>query len=476
LTGLIDGPHKYISLPDPELYDIGADPREARNLVAERRETAVAIDKKLAEFVRRTAAGSGASRRELSPSDVKKLTSLGYVSSFSSKAPAMTDPKRAIDMYIEVIALKDLLARKDFRQAGERLAAVLAANPGLDLPDIYDIRYQVLKNTGRAAESLDVLRQAIARFPEREAFKVYLAMDLIEAGQPDKARDFCRELVAADETMTAAHVLLGDAEDLLNEPDAALASYERAAALEPQNGTVQAKIAALLARTGSLARAQAILQSLESRRDVVESEEFGEAMSALGGALLSSGDGGRAIELYRRATVLSPEKPGAWLNLGGAYFALGDHAAALENFERSVAIDETFAPGWSNIGQVYLIRLTEGADGATAEKARGYFDKAIGLDPGLAAAWNGRGSVSMTLGRADQAVRDYEQAIRLDPGLLDAYINVAIALREQGRYAEALRHLQACKERLSPRLAAGDRDEIDRLLAEIKALKDGRRP
>jgi hypothetical protein len=29
---------------------------------------------------------------------------------------------------------------------------------------------------------------------------------------------------------------------------------------------------------------------------------------------------------------------------------------------------------------------------------------------------------------------------------------------------------------LSPRLAAGDRDEIDRLLAEIKALKDGRRP
>jgi arylsulfatase A-like enzyme/Tfp pilus assembly protein PilF len=476
LTGLIDGPDKYTSLPDAELYDIEADPRETRNLAAERRETAVTIDKKLAEFVRTAAAGAGASRRELSPSDVTRLTSLGYVSSFSSKAQAMMDPKRAIGLYIEVVALKDLLAKKDFQRAGERLAAVLAGNPGLDLPDIYDIRYQVLKNSGRAAEALDVLRQAIARFPERESFKVFLAMDLIEAGQPDKARDFCRELVVADGSMTAAHVLLGDAEVLLNEPGAALASYEKAASLEPQNGTVQAKIATVLVKTGELAKARAILQTLENRRDVVESPDFEEAMSALGRALLSSGESDRALEVYRKATVLSPDKPGAWLNLGGAYFALRDYAAAQENFEKSVAVDEAYALGWSNIGQVYLIRLLEDRDAATAEKALDYFAKAIGLDPKLAPAWNGRASVRMTMGQAAQAVRDYEEAIRLDPDLLDAYFNVVIALRDQGRYSEALKYLQSCKDRLYPRLAAGDQEEIDRLLAEVKVLRDGREP
>ena len=474
LTGLIDGPLKYISLPDAELYDVDADPRETRNLLAERGETARAVDKKLGEFVQRTASGTGASRRELSASDVKKLTSLGYVSSFSSKAAVMTDPKRAIDVYAEVIALKDLLKKKDYQAADARLAAVLARNPGLELPDIYDVRYEIQKNSGRMPEALDTLRQAIAKFPERESFKIYLAVDLIEGGQPAKAKDFCLELVAENATMTAAHILLGDAEDLLDETDAALASYEKAAALEPQNRSVQAKIASLWVKKGDLAKAQAILEILAGEKAVVDSPDFEGAMSGLGQALLAAGEADRALELYRKATALSPENPAVWLNLGGAYFALGRYDLALENFERSVAIDKTFALGYSNIGLVYLMKLGEDKSQAVADQALGYFNKAIGLEPKLAVAWNGRASVGLTMGRTGEAVRDYERAIQLDPGLLDAYINITIALREQGRYAEALKYLGACKEKLYPRLAARDREEIDRIEAEIKALRGGR--
>jgi len=475
LTGLIDGPHKYISLPDAELYDVDADPRETRNLLAGSEETARAVDKKLGEFVRQAAeAATGASRRELSASDVKKLTSLGYISSFSSKPAKTTDPKRGIELYAEVGALKDLVAKGDFEEAEKGLAAVLARNPGLDLPDISDVRYQVLKNAGRETEALAALRQAIERFPERESFKVFLAMDLIEGGRPAEARDFCRALVAGDASMTAAHILLGDAEELLDEPDAALASYERAAALEPQNGPLQAKIAALWVKKGDLAKAQAILEGLGGRKAVVGSPEFSAAMSGLGLALLGAGEVDRALELYRKATLLSPESPAVWLNLGSAYFALGRYDEALESFEKAVALDKTFALGWSNIGQVHLMRLTGDNSQATADAAFGYFDKAIALEPKLAVAWNGRASVALMTGQADRAIRDYERAIELDPGLLDAYINISVALRDQGRYAEALKHLEACKAKLYPRLAAGDREEIDRLIAEVKALKGGR--
>ncbi|MGZ5497257.1 MAG: sulfatase-like hydrolase/transferase [Candidatus Aminicenantales bacterium] len=473
LTGLIDGPDKYISLPDAELYDVDADPRETRNLLAGRGETARAIDQKLAEFVQKSASGAGASRRELSPSDVKKLTSLGYVSSFSTKSAKATDPKRAIDLYAEVMALKDLVAAQDYRQAGERLAALEARNPGLELPDIFDVRYQVLKHGGRTPEALDVLRQAIARFPEKESFKIFLAMDLIEGGEPAKARDFCRELVAEDGTMTSAHVLLGDAEDLLGDTDAALASYEQAAALEPQNGTVRAKIASLWVKKGDLAKAQVLLEGLEGQKAVVDSPDFAAAMSGLGQALLASGETDRALALYRKATGLSPSSPAVWLNLGGANFALGDYDAALANFEKSVALDANFALGWTNIGQVYLMKLIRGNSPAAGDPAMGYFDKAIALEPKLAAAWNGRASVGLTMGRTGAAIRDYERAIELDPGLFDAYINITVALRGQGRYAEALKYLETCKERLYPRLPASDREEIDRLLAEVKALKGG---
>jgi arylsulfatase A-like enzyme/tetratricopeptide (TPR) repeat protein len=476
LIGLIDGPLKYISLPDAELYDVDADPRETRNLLAERGETARTIDKKLGEFVRRTASGTGAGRRDLSPSDVKKLTSLGYVSSFSSKAASRTDPKRAIDVYAEVVALKDLVKKKDYPGAEARLAAVLSRNPGLELPAIYDIRHEIQKNAGRMPEAIETLRQAIAKFPERESFKVFLAMDLIEGGEPAKAKDFCLALVAESPTMTAAHILLGDAEDILNETDAALASYEKASALEPQNRSVQAKIASLWVKKGDLAKAQAILDGLAGEKAVVDSPDFAGAMSGLCQALLAAGETDRALEIYRKATVLSPESPAVWLNLGGAYFALGRYDLALENFEKSVAIDKTFALGYSNVGLVYLMKLGEDKSPTVADEALGYFNKAIALEPKLAVAWNGRASVGLTMGRTSEAVRDYERAIQLDPGLLDAYINITIALREQGRYAEALKYLGACKERLYPKLAARDREEIERIEAEIKALRDGRWP
>ncbi|HMA54182.1 MAG TPA: sulfatase-like hydrolase/transferase [Acidobacteriota bacterium] len=474
LTGLIDGPHKYISLPDAELYDLDADPKEAGNLLADHGETARAIDKKLAAFVERSASGTGASRRELSPSDVKKLTSLGYVSSFSSKSAQATDPKRAIDLYSEVMTLKDLVTKKDDREAAERLAALTARNPGLELPDLYTVRYRLLRNSGRTAEALGVLRQAIDRFPERESFKIFLAMGLIESGKPAEAREFCLKLVAAEPTMSAAYVLLGDAEVALGDIDAALASTEKAAALEPQNGTVRAKIASLWTKKGDLAKAQSILESLEGLAAVVDSTDFQEAMSGLGGALLASGETDRALAVYRKATVLSPANPAVWLNLGGACFALGDYEGAQKNFEKSVALDAKFALGWSNIGQVYLMKVVQGNAPAAAGQALGYFDKALALEPKLAVAWNGRASAQLTMGRTGPAIRDYERAIELDPGLLDAYINITVALREQGRYAEALKYLEACKERLYPRLAAGDREEINRLLAEVKALKGGR--
>jgi tetratricopeptide (TPR) repeat protein len=474
LTGLIDGPFKFISLPEAELYDIDTDGGETRNLLAERGDTARAIDKELAEFVRRTATEGAASRRDLTSSDVKKLTSLGYVSSFSPKSAKMVDPKQGIDLYIEVMALKDLVAKKDFRTAEGRFAALLAAHPGLELPDLEDVRYHLLKAGGRSAEAMDVLRQAMARFPERESFKVFLAMDLIEAGEPAKARDFCRELAAADPSMASAYVLMGDAEGLLDETDGALASYEKAAALEPQKRAVRAKIASLWVRKGDLAKARALLEALEDQPAVVESADFTEALSSLGHALIAAGEAEQGLAVFRKATVLSPDNPAAWLNLGGAHFALGDYDAALEAFQRSVSLDAAFALGWSNIGQVHLMRLVSGLDPSAGGRALEYFDKALALEPKLAAAWQGRASVELTTGQAGQAVRDYEKAIAFDPGLVDAYINISLALREQGRYAEAAKQLETCKARLSSRLADKDRQEIDRLLAEIRALRDGR--
>src|SRR4030067_2539012 len=107
--------------------------------------------------------------------------------------------------------------------------------------------------------------------------------------------------------MTAAHILLGDAQERLNKVEPALLSSENALALEPQNGMIKVKVAGMLAKKGELSRAQAILEELESPRNIVQTPEYLEALSNLALQVLSAGDGERALALYRKATGINPE-------------------------------------------------------------------------------------------------------------------------------------------------------------------------
>jgi len=53
------------------------------------------------------------------------------------------------------------------------------------------------------------------------------------------------------------------------------------------------------------------------------------------------------------------------------------------------------------------------------------FDQALRLDPGLALAYNSRGSVYYDLGDYGRAIENFDQALRLDPGDDEAYDNRA---------------------------------------------------
>lgn len=350
--------------------------------------------------------------------------------------------------------------------------AVLSKNPGVDVPDVYEISYEIAKQNGKIKDGIEILKKAIGLFPDREGFKVFLAMEYIEAGDLTSAQDFCRRLLAENERMTSAYILLGDAEDRLNNVEASLLNYEKATGLEPQNGMIKAKLAGMLVKKGDLAKAQTMLDELASQPAVVKSSEYMEAISGLSQGFLASGEAEKALALAERATTLNPENPAVWLNLGGVYFSLKNYDLALRNFEKSLSLDKSFALAYSNIGLVYLSRFMAENDPTLAETALGYFNRAIRLNPSLAAAYSGRASILLATRQVDRAIGDYEMAIKLDPNMMDTYINICLALRQQGRYADALKYLDICKGRFYSQLAPQDREEIDHLYSEIKALKD----
>ena len=97
--------------------------------------------------------------------------------------------------------------------------------------------------------------------------------------------------------------------------------------------------------------------------------------------------------------------------------------------------DEHTAEAWFNIGYLLSPKNVEGGDFAEAIAA---YNKAIELNPNLAAAYNNRGVAKRNLGQYEAAIADYDAAIRLDSTYVAAYNNRGIAKMNLDQYEAAI--------------------------------------
>jgi tetratricopeptide (TPR) repeat protein len=95
-------------------------------------------------------------------------------------------------------------------------------------------------------------------------------------------------------------------------------------------------------------------------------------------------------------------------------------ARAQASFEQAVRQDPDFAEAHNNLA--FCLRK-QGSQ--NFQKSLEHYDKAIGLKPGLAAAYEYRGVLYMEMGRKADAEKDLATLKKLDPHLagdLEAYI------------------------------------------------------
>ncbi len=120
-----------------------------------------------------------------------------------------------------------------------------------------------------------------------------------------------------------------------------------------------------------------------------------------------------------------------WIDDGNRLFDLGRYPEALNAFERAIGLDPAFADAYEGKGSV-LYQLGRHAEALAA------YGQAIDLDPRYAMAYIGKGNVLYYLKRYSEALSFHDQAIQLDPTLTDAYLGKANVLYYLVRFAEAL--------------------------------------
>jgi tetratricopeptide (TPR) repeat protein len=289
-----------VRAPQPELYDVVADPAAARNLASTRARVVDGMASELDEFVRRTGGAADAARAKpsIDPALAERLAALGYVSGSSAPEATGVDPKGRIAvanaLHGAVVAVED----GAFQKAIPLLEQVTAAEPNIPLAQL---QLGVARARQRQyARAIAPLRKAIALEPGQMFAHYELGVALYETGDlQTAARHF--EIVASQMPKWAdARYSLGSVYARIDRVPDALSELRAAIALEPRHFRANLLAGRILTLRNQAGSAVAYL-----RTAVGADPSSSEAHEFLADAYEKAGDAAEAVKERQRARALT---------------------------------------------------------------------------------------------------------------------------------------------------------------------------
>ena len=337
LVSLIDGPHQYIQAPEPELYDLAADPGSRTNRLLADRRTAGTLRQALAGYVREPAPPSAVDAETR-----QSLAALGYAAGgAAATAGPLPDPKRRIHTLADLRRAFDLFWQGSFAEAVPAFRQAVAANPRM--LDGWDYLGRSLQSLGRIDEALAAYETALEVSGGDPDYALAVAAMQLELGQVERALATIRWARSAGQPSPD---VLRQLALRLAEMGQAEASVEILSAASPSAGQAPGQAApaedpAQLAALGLALSAAGRHEEARGRLLEAIALDAGNAAAHenLGLVLLRLGRFPEARDSSRRAVELDPGRANAWNNLGVALYQTGDREGALAAWARAVEVD-----------------------------------------------------------------------------------------------------------------------------------------
>ncbi len=342
LSSLIRDRYHYIHGPDPELYDLAADPGERRSVLLAERPVFVALRQDVLGFQRQLAAPAAADQETR-----QRLASLGYATGTVAvgRNEILPDPKKQIPLMHDLTHAMELFAGQRWAEAAPAFRGALRQNPRM--VDAWEHLGHALEKLGQLSDSLAAYQEALKLSAGASQVAVAAGYVLLEMGRYDDAAAHAE--LARREDPQLADALLGAIALARHQPEAA----ERAArsALDAGRGgnsggginvgplvvLAQARI-----REGKLDDALALLDqaSAELARRA-PGQSYPGLSYARGDVLARMGRNALAEQAFQREIAEHPTEPQAYASLA-MLFASEDRAPqALATIQRLVAANRS---------------------------------------------------------------------------------------------------------------------------------------
>jgi tetratricopeptide (TPR) repeat protein len=345
----------------------------------------------------------------------------------------------------------DLLVDRGKLEEAEALAATLndPAHGAL-------LNGRVLLERGDAQGALDSLEKGLERYPAHARSRAEAGRAAQELGLFDRALGHYRESVRAGAAETHAGLAGAALAYSLGRYDDAVALAGAHIAAHPQEGPDAFRIAIRSAHAAGLKNAVAgMFKALDQRG------EKGLALAEK--ARIQSEEGGpaAAAAVFENASIdlSAPENEGALRALVDADVAQGRSKEGLATLDR--AIRSAPRAALHDLRARVLLSL------GRTEEARKDFDKALAADPAYGPAHAGLGVLAFGAGDLDGALREFDAATAAKTPDVEAGYRATQVLRAQGKKEEAEKRLRAFVARVPDH--AGANNDLAWLLAERSA-------
>ena len=305
LRGVLVDRHKYIDLPIAERYDLTTDPTETTNRAASEPERTRVLLNLLRGFDMAPPARAQAENAQT----LERLRSLGYIGGGSvavkEQYTEADDPKRLIELEAMMTAAASAFAGGRIDEAVKLYQDVIRRRA--DTEDAYRKLALVYWRTGRAAQAIATLEQALASGITQGEVIVKLGQYLAESGQPARAIALLEGRPGDDPD---ALIVLGNAYAYAGRHADAGRTFSRVIAANPEDAVAHENLGAMQLQGGDLVAAERTL-----RRAIALDPGLAGAHTSLGVVFANTGRRTDAIAAWTRALELDPNDDNARHNL-----------------------------------------------------------------------------------------------------------------------------------------------------------------
>ena len=376
LKSVQNGRYKLILAPEPELYDLENDAKEANNIAASEAKTFAELNAEAAAFIEKSSQNAyEMDYKKVDEETREKLAALGYIGSFIDpaklKGKTLGNPKEKIVVFNELSRARELGLEGHYEEAIKAIEGIIASDP--DIIDAYFSLGNIYFKQEKYQDAIAWFMKALERKPDDSLTALNIGLAYERMGRFDEGEKFILGFIDQGFADSQLYFLLANMKFSQKKYDEAIPYFEKCLSLNSESAASYSMLASIYILKEDYGQAEKYIQESLKLNPKLSNAYYNQAQ-----IFEKQGKKNEALDAYLKEIQNSPKHLKATYNLSRLYREMGDTEKEYEYLNKCIEIEATFPLSYFYLARIYLNR------GEKYQEAIDLVKKGIELKPSRA--------------------------------------------------------------------------------------------